>query len=186
MSTRIIEPPTPIVTPADIPGDHAADDAFITLLIGGVQSEIDGARGWLGRALGVQTIELTGDCMPDRLPFQPIIEVISVTVDGEEVDVPAWEQDGRLTWDRRIGSGTTVIRYRAGYDADKTGPVPPNAKAAIILATNLLKSMGEGDIFQQQESVVGIGATSRNVTPYVAETIEKAVGNLLAPLRVYR
>lgn len=190
MSVRVIVPPEPIVTPADIPGEHGADDAFVTSLIAAAQEDIDGPTGWLGRALGVQTLEYRGDCLPDRLPFRPIIYVEAVTSGGDAVDLAVWRDDGALTWSSGQHRGDVVIRYRAGYDGAAveeggTGKVPERARQAIIMTVKHMLEMVDRDVFETQESVVGIGATTRSVTPYVSQAVRDAVESLLFRLKVF-
>lgn len=189
MSVRVIIPPEPIVSPGDIAGDHGEDDAGVLAMIEAAQEDIDGPTGWLGRSLGKQTLELRAVCLPAHLPYRPIIDVESVTVGGEVVENPEWQDDGRLTWPAGAPSGETVIRYTAGYDGESvenggTGKVPARAKQAIILMVKGMRDMTEHDVFQTQESVVGVGASARSVTPYVSQAIREAAENLLFRLKV--
>lgn len=189
MSVRVIIPPAPIVSPGDISGGHADDDARVLAMIESAQEDIDGPTGWLGRALGVQTLELRCACLPAHLPFRPIIEIETVTVGGETVDSPEWRDDGSLTWPSGAPRGETVIRYIAGYNGDPvkdggTGKVPERARQAIILMVKGMLDMTEHDVFQTQESVVGVGSSARSVTPYVSQAVREAAENLLYRLKV--
>lgn len=181
----VVDGPAPIITPADVPGDHDGDDARMAALIAAAQAEIDGPTGWLGRALGVQTIECHTDRWPRELPYHPVIELVSTTVDSEPVAGVQLRNDGRLVVPGAARCGEIVIRYRAGYDEETTGKVPANAKAAVMLAVNVLRSMSEGDVFAEAESVNGIGSETRKITTAASETIERTIRNLLAPLQVY-
>lgn len=106
-------------------------------------------------------------------------------------------------------SRAVVVTYRAGYETIPEQPevpavpgqggdpdtpaipavpakvtVPANAKFAIALMVQHMKSIVERDLFETQESVVGVGATMRAVTPYVGQSITETVNNLLDGLRV--
>lgn len=95
-----VTPPAPIVTTADakkhLRVEHPDDDAYIDALVATATAWIDGADGWLGRALGVQTWDLKLDSVATyrrsdwwhwcssygwrvRLPLPPLVEVVSVT-----------------------------------------------------------------------------------------------------------
>lgn len=45
MITRVVVPPAPILTPADVPGSHASDDARVAALIAAATEELDGPTG---------------------------------------------------------------------------------------------------------------------------------------------
>lgn len=106
-------------------------------------------------------------------------------------------------------SRAVAVTYRAGYETIPEEPevpavpgegedpgtpaipavpekvtVPANARFAIALMVQHMKSMVERDLFETQESVVGVGATMRAVTPYVGQSITDAVNSLLDGLRV--
>jgi len=84
MPVRVISSPEPVVTLDDAKAflrvDHADDNEMIDDLIVAAQSEIDGPLGWLGRAIGLQTLEATFDSfhswMP--LPYPDLKEIVSV------------------------------------------------------------------------------------------------------------
>lgn len=185
MRVVTISPPAPIVTPSDIPGGHDSDDALVLLFAAAAQAELDGPTGWLGRALGVQTLELTADEWPRALPYPPFLELVSVTAGGVAVAGLEVASSGALTVPSDAPAGRIVVRWKAGYDGLKTPPVPANAKAAVILATTMLRSIGREDVFVEQEQVTGVGSTTWTVSKEVSETIERTIGNLLSPLRVW-
>ncbi len=66
---RVIDPPAPLVTlervKAHLRVDGAEEDDLIAVYIAAAQATIDGPGGWLGRALGRQTIEYR-TWLPDR------------------------------------------------------------------------------------------------------------------------
>ena len=88
MSVRVIVPPQPIVELAEakefLRVDHEDDDTMISSLIVAAQSEFDGPNGWLGRAVGAQTLEATFDgfCRRMPLPYPEAIEILSVSYRG--------------------------------------------------------------------------------------------------------
>ena len=85
MRVIVITPPAPIVTweEADqhlrLDGDDEQRD-MVERLVKAATQHIDGPDGWLGRALGLQTLEarMGGFCDLIRLPCQPIVDIVSV------------------------------------------------------------------------------------------------------------
>lgn len=206
MSVRVIVPPQPIVTPADIVGDHAADDASIVAMIAAVTGEIDGPNGWLGRSLGVQTLELSLDCwsnFPIFLPYPPAIEIVSVVyLDRSEVaraiDDTYYGQTGEQFWFRSSWSPPSVacvpdpirIRYSAGYDGQPvaeggTGDVPAQARQAIILSVQHMKSLAKDDLFVRADEVDGIGRREFTISEVAGTIIDRTCSRLLSGLRLY-
>lgn len=126
MPAVVVTPPEPIVTLAQakqhLRVDDGPDDEYIEDLIAVATGWLDGPDGWLGRALGLQTIEVTmGACLwvaDRRLPYPPLVEIVS--------EMPA--ADGL----------TVTVRYRAGYGFAESdgkrrwlGPAP--IRHAILL-----------------------------------------------------
>lgn len=128
---------------------HDDDDGYIEVLIAVATSHIDGAEGWLGRAFGEQSWELSLDCFPAgeiRLPLPPLQEVTEVaytdvdgvgqtytgfrefgigSVGGQGFILPAYGQ--RWPTARREPEAVR-IKFTAGYEA-----VPPSVAHAIKL-----------------------------------------------------
>jgi hypothetical protein len=142
----VVEPPEPVLTPADIAGDHAADDATVAALIAAATAEIDGPGGWLGRAIGPQTIEVRTEgffrCNGLMLPYPPIIEVVSlIYVDENDVEQTISAVDYALAGQRLYAKSTFTyptigpdyegvrIRYRSGYDGAIGSGSPPARRA---------------------------------------------------------
>lgn len=192
MRVFVVEPPAPVVTweEADrhlqLDGD-VSQQALVEGFIAAATGHIDGPDGWLGRAIGVQTLEARFDLFEcgrhaARLPYPPALELVSVQYRGAddvlrdgavidfellgEVLVPAgmsfpWE-GGSL---RREA---VRVRYRAGYET-----LPSAIRAAILLMV--------GDLFANRETVVtGSGAGAVSVP--MSTTVEA----LLRPFRVFR
>lgn len=197
---KVIDPPQPIVT-VDEAVSHLVevpteDRSYVESLVLAATTWIDGPSGWLGRTLGVQTLELTLDgfisegCSDEiLLPFEPLIDVTSVSyVDegGSVVTLPPADyvttahglrpaDDG--DWPSTDDIAEAVkIRYRAGYgkpDPSDGLKLVNNAPAPIKVAVMMLVSQW----YRTREPVV-LGAT--------VETLPFAVDALLSPYRVYR
>lgn len=122
MRVVVITPPEPIVSAEEakrhlrlieVDGDGNVlpneEDDYIEALIAAAQQWIDGPGGWLGRCVGVQTLEVSGRpaCWPDdRFPYPPFINVLA-------------DQSG-------VPEG--CVRYRAGYET-----IPAPIKQALLL-----------------------------------------------------
>lgn len=196
MTVRVITGPAPIVTPADVPGSHAADDAQIIALIAAVQASIDGPTGWLGRALGEQALELTrtGFHRSVRLPYLPVTAIVSVKYRDEEGAEQTVDQANyRLAANTAIFAPTfalpttqcsddaVTIQYEAGYAA---ADVPASAKQAVILGVQHLNSMAEQSLFLRSEEVEGIGTKTFTVGDGATEAVKAATESLVQWLKV--
>lgn len=183
MTVRVITPPEPLVDLATAKAHlrvlDTASDTLITAYIAAASAHIDGPGGWLGRAIGPQTLEASFDsfdCHLIRLPYPPVTEITSITyddVDGVEqtTDSGAYSLsgDGALlaygtSWpSARSYTGAVRIQYEAGYET-----IPDTVTAAVLLMV--------ADLFANRETV-GEGLTA---TP-MSTTVER----LLGPLRVW-
>ena len=164
---------------------HDEEDELIRAYVAAATSHIDGPHGWLGRAIGVQTLEVRfpafGTCGWIALPYPPAIDIVSVEYVDDNgasatLDPEAYETSGgmlRPTWPGsfpaaawRGAAGETVrIQYRAGYEI-----VPPAIKAAILLMV--------GDLYANRETVA-IGFSVASVP------MSTTVDNLLSPFRAF-
>lgn len=175
MPVRVIVPPQPVVSLEDAKGflriDHSDDDALLTSLIAAATGSIDGPAGWLGRALGPQTLEAT---MPSfcgwnfGLPYPPLIGAVEVKyLDQDGVEQTVSDADYRLVGNRVwFGSSYSFpsvacapdairVRYKAGYNGTagagagevQTGPVPD----PILLAINLHVKMHYDPLTEEQQ-----------------------------------
>ncbi|MBB3288163.1 MULTISPECIES: hypothetical protein [unclassified Rhizobium] len=210
MPVQVITPPAPIVTPADIPGGHAADDATIVAMIAAVTEDIDGPGGWLGRSLGKQTLELTlgrpKDCsaksFPSRaiaLPYLPVI-ANAVTVKYLDLDLAVQTVDpvSYKVFDDAVWFNSDFIfpavadapdairiRYDAGYGGSTgNGSVPERARQTIILCVQDLMRLQASDFAVRSETVEGVGATNYLDQDRVSAIVEKTCERLLARLWV--
>jgi len=195
MRVAVITAPSPVVSVADakkhLRVDHSDDDTYIEGLVAAATAWLDGPAGWVGRSLGVQTLEarVAGfGCYFERieLPCPPVIEILSVQyldANGAEQTVDPsnyLSRDGEI-WLKSTFLAPAVyrddplpvaIQYRAGYGVppDFTeNLLPPPVKVAILLLI--------GHWFENREPVV-FGQSIADL-PFAVEA-------LLAPYRVYR
>lgn len=197
---RVVEPPQPIVTVdeaiAHLVEVPTEDRSYVESLVLAATTWIDGPSGWLGRTLGVQTLEYVLDAFETdacsdtiSLPYEPLIDVVSVTyVDesGATVTMPANEYALTLGGLRILDDadwpstddvpGAVKIRYRAGYGKLTAGDPPVlvnNAPPPIKVAVMMLVAQW----YRSREPAV-IGGS--------VETLPFAVEALLSPYRIYR
>lgn len=188
MPVRVVEAPQPFVTIddarrhiVDLPPE---DEAYVEMLILAATTWIDGPTGWLGRTLGVQTLELTTDgffgincdagAIP--LPFPPVIEVESVVYTAPNGQVITLPDDRYVSdiggispaggsWPATAPRKDAVkITYKAGEPQ-----VPAPIKVAILMLV--------AGWYRTREAV-SIGAEPYNL-PFTVES-------LLQPYRIYR
>lgn len=161
--------------------EHDEDDALIAGMAEAATAHIDGPDGWLGRAIGEQSLEAYLEAPTfDRvicLPYPPVIAVTSIEArraDGWEL-IPAdhyevrgaevWRA-GSIAWPRWVDDPEAVrVRYTAGYSA-----LPAPIRAALLLMV--------GDLYQNRETVTE-GAVAQI-------PMSTTVARLLAPYRVWR
>lgn len=206
MAVRVIVPPEPIAGMDDFPPHCAADDWRLQALVRAVTGTIDGPSGWLGRALGAQTLEATFDCWGDRffrLFCRPIIEIVSVTyLDGagtaQTVAGIDYTLTGDLLWLKPSWSRPSVgwfpepikVRYRAGYDGVSvneggTGPVPQQAKEFVVMTALDMLRIGLTVPGLRSETIEGIGSQTYLDSDKISGLVRTAAENLLQGLRVY-
>ena len=189
MIVRVITPPDPIVSWVDAQKHlrvENEDQAYVEGLIAAATGWIDGPAGWLGRAIGLQTLELA-DCGfgNDRLPFPPLVTVESITYLGTDgLDHVMAEGDflqlmnGSIaplagqSWPA-VGSSSEAVRvvYTAGYPPvgdPAVSTVPAAIKQAILLLI--------GHWYRNRETVV---------TGTIAASLPLSVEALLSTYRVW-
>lgn len=183
----VIEPPQPIITLAEakqqLKVDADDDDALIEAYIAAATGHIDGPDGWLGRAIGVQTLEAALDGFvydPIRLPYPPLIDVVSiryedVTGTWRDLDPATYElRDGEVgtAWGKswpgtrayRGASRSVRIRYRSGYEQ-----VPASLRVALLMFVD--------DLYRNRGNVA-VGTVGEIKMPMASSM-------LLQPFRVY-
>ncbi|RYE57625.1 MAG: phage gp6-like head-tail connector protein [Hyphomicrobiales bacterium] len=191
---RVITPPAPLVglelARGHLRVDDDTSDVLIEAYIAAASAHIDGPGGWLGRAIGIQTLEVRSDRFgSDLFPlaYPPLIDVVSVSYDDGDGVAQTLDPDtyfidpaGVLlaygaSWpNARLHRGSVRIRYRAGYVTDPTASVleaavPPAITAAVLLMV--------GDMFSRRETTVdgSVGTVPMSTT----------VEALLGPYRVW-
>ncbi len=198
MTVVVVVPPAPIVTIDEakrhLKQDSDDDAVFITSLVAAATGHIDGPNGWLGRSIGVQTLEASAPtwCVAEnfRLPYPPLISVeqisyrdanrqtVVVSADAYEVVDGLVEAIGEPAWSGAHPARSGMrIRYRAGYapipasgDTPAIDTVPAQIKAAILLMV--------GDLYRNRDT------TSGTVSAKIP--MSTTVETLLDPFRVFR
>jgi len=188
MRVLVITPPDPVVTWEDadahlkLSGDET-EKLYVEGLIAAATAHIDGPNGWLGRAIGLQTLEARfggyGCFASVRLPYPPLVELIS----AKYLDAVGAEQDVALSDLDVFGSDiscTTAlwpwagcstrreavrVRYVAGYPEGVPAPI----RVAILMMV--------GDMHRNR---VTTQAGAQSAVP-----MSTKVEDLLAPFRVY-
>jgi uncharacterized phiE125 gp8 family phage protein len=196
MRVVVVTPPDPIVSWEEIDahlrldGD-AEQKAYVEALVAAATAHIDGPAGWLGRALGPQTLEARfhlDTCPVVRLPYGPVIDLISVkyldaldverTADLGDVELFGTDVEPTGEWPWIGGSVRREagrIRYRAGYaKTPLSNPLEHSVPAPIIAAILLMT----GDLYANRETAI---AGSASAIP-MSTTVE----NLLSPYQVWR
>lgn len=169
MHVVVIEPPENVVSLEEARRARAFtegdDDEYVEELLEIAQSEIDGPGGWLGRSIGMQTLKATivagdeffADVRADRLPYQPVTEILrnELSADGCQ----------------------RVVEYRAGQGFDD---VPRRLKRAIILMAAALKDAApdEGG-FIKRKTVEGVGSREYTLPNGAADKMKAAADSLL-------
>lgn len=208
MATVVIVPPAPIMTPADILGSHAADDATIAAYIASAQESIDGPNGWVGRSFGVQTLECDlaeFPCGRIELPCPPVVSLTSITyfdAAGVEraidpVGVTLDKLNGVMAlasgyWPATRGyPGSVRVRYVAGYNGvapaiGGTGNIPVSVKQAITFMVQNASSTATASQDIKVVDVEGIERLEYFTSRADSATLVKNANGLLAGLRVFR
>ncbi|MES2494632.1 MAG: hypothetical protein V4618_00830 [Pseudomonadota bacterium] len=197
MRVIVISPPDPVVTweAADAHLELSGDTDQQTKVLGMIAAatgHIDGPDGWLGRALGVQTLEARFDAWEVGqglcLPCPPVISIESVTwrnaqrqwVTADPANYELIDRsvdfDGASPWDGgHYGRESIRVRYRAGYVEDPeadplVAKLPAPIRAAILLML--------GDLYMNRETVA-VGVSAAKVP--MSTTVE----DLLGPYRMF-
>ncbi len=160
--------------------DSASQDQNLGLYIDAATANLDGADGWLSRALVTQTWDLYYDAFPCgsiKIPLPPLQSVTSVNYvppSGTEValstsyysvdtvSTPGWiVLNSGYSWPTTLDAINTVrIRFVAGYTT-----VPAPIKAAIML---MVGGMYEGRESWSREDMIENPTLKALLMPYVA------------------
>ncbi len=185
MRVVVVTAPEPVVSTeeakAHLRVNHPDEDALIEAMVAAATAHIDGPEGWLGRAIGRQTLEARFDAFEpfgQSLPCPPVISIVSVTyidVNGVEQTLaptafdlfdcditPAWAS----SWPSVRSQREAVrVRYEAGYTT-----LPKPLRAAILLMVS--------DLWSNRGTVSTVTASEIPLSTSVA--------SLLSPYRVYQ
>lgn len=186
MNVTVAIPPSPVVSweEADralvLDGDEDQRE-YVEGLIAAATAWIDGPAGWLGRAIGSQTLEARFEEFDGReifLPYGPV----SAIVDVNYLDATGAEQTFSSGNYSLVGGNTlrlsndaawpglyrdpeaARVTYVAGYD-----DVPPQIKQAILLLV--------GQWFRNRENAI---------TGTIVSTMPMSVEALLSTFRSWR
>lgn len=160
MRVSVLTPPDPFLeldeTKEHLRIDDDDNDGVLTGLIAAVCGWLDGPSGWLGRSVGLQTLELRDRAFAcDRLPYGPLVEVEDITyLDSSGAEQTLAEDqyrvfsDGSLhplvggSWPSVYGDDDAVrITYSAGYPPEgeeAVSTVPGPLKTGALLAVAFL------------------------------------------------
>ncbi len=139
--------------------DHSDDD---NLLIECIQAARERAEGITGRALMPQEWQELHPVSPTVIELQrwPVLDLVSVTVDGEAVDhvalIAAGDMDlmtgdcPELSWSG-FRSRRVVVRYQSGYET--AADVPASIRRWMLLQV--------GSMYEHRESEIVGSSTSR-------------------------
>jgi uncharacterized phiE125 gp8 family phage protein len=181
-------------------GSNVSDEvvqAFITA----ARQTIDGADGWLGRALITQTwrggLDEFPTCDGGRI-FIPLPPLQSVTVkylrygdpvgliqgiDYQLVQAPRPYIVPLTAWPAVTGVDGITIEFVAGY-GNAGSDVPEPIRTAIALMTGDFCDMATRNPYITQEVEEGVGSTRYMVNADVNKMLDNALQNLLSIYRV--
>lgn len=208
----VIAPAEAIMTPSQVSADFADGNAAIVGMIAAAVEELDGPGGWLGRAIGPQTLELTARCFAEitladgtiRLPCPPVSAITHVKyIDSDGVlqtfSAANYVLAGRIlalvpgaSWP---SGGDYVnaaqIRYVAGYngtpvtDSGGTGDVPERIKAVVRDLVLAQYASDNADPLLKADKVEGVGEQQFFGSNTVQRLVDETAGRKLAGLRVW-
>lgn len=171
-------------------------DAYVTAS----RQVIDGADGWLGRALVTQTWRGALDQFPTdcggriNIPLPPLqsISQVSYLVAGSPVIIPPANYQVVMgprpyllpitAWPTVSGFDAISVIFIAGY-GDVGTAVPEPIRTAISLGVSHLRSMTR-NLGVSQEIEEGIGATRYLINADIRQIIDDTVKSLLSVYRV--
>jgi uncharacterized phiE125 gp8 family phage protein len=208
---RLVEVAAPAAEPLSVAevrarlgiGAELTDDT-LTAFIKSARQTIDGADGWLGRALITQTWKLVGPHFPFepiKLPLPPYQSIVSLkyvdpngvqqTMDPSLYQVQAGGRSYLLPaygtyWpSARWQDGAVEITFKAGY-GDAGSSVPEPIRQAIVLMVSHMRSLSSRDQSVMADNVVGVSsktyATGRDAG---ADLLTAAAQSLLSTYQVY-
>jgi uncharacterized phiE125 gp8 family phage protein len=176
----------------------AVMDAYITA----ARQRIDGADGYLGRALITQTWQGRDDTFPTDdngriyIPLPPL-QTVTVSyldsagspvtlVDGVDYRIVQAQRPYILplsSWPSVTGIDGVTIEFVVGY-GDAGTDVPEPIRTAIALGAGHLRTMSMRNLTVTLEREEGIGETRYGVTSEIFTAIDSTVQSLLSTYRV--
>jgi uncharacterized phiE125 gp8 family phage protein len=176
----------------------AVMDAYITA----ARQRIDGADGYLGRALITQTWQGRDDAFPTcdggriYIPLPPL-QTVTVSyldsagspvtlVDGVDYRVVQAQRPYILplsSWPSVTGIDGVTIEFVVGY-GDAGADVPEPIRTAIALGAGQLRTMSMRNLTVTLEREEGIGETRYGVTAEILTAFDSTVQSLLSTYRV--
>lgn len=167
MRVTVITAPGPVVSFEDAAehlrlGASQAERTFVEGLVAAATGHIDGPDGWLGRSLGVQTLEARFSVFTAgsrvRLPYGPVISLVGIEyLNRNDEPVQADVDDFELLGADLVPAGSTFawegcstrreairVQYLAGYEVDIPAPI----KAAILLMV--------GDLYRNRDTTATV------------------------------
>lgn len=211
-TVAVIEPPPALLTAAEVRArlKVTEDDAVLSPLIKAVCAQIEPPNGWVGKAFGLQTLEMRSElfgyyycgCAGHRLklrypPFRGMVSVKYLDAGGVEqtVDPATYEVVGAsgtgtpylalaygATWPTTRSSAEAVrVRYTAGYDHDD--PQLDAAKSAVALAVRNLLTLASRDPSISSVNLNGVGSRNYVYSQVSASVLTGAVDALLQGYR---
>lgn len=210
-TVAVITPPDPLLTADEVRTRLGVSetDGVLEPLIAAACAQIEPPNGWVGRAFGLQTLEMRGPCFSDHWggheltlrfpPFRAFVSVKYLDANGVEqtLDPSLYGVIGaqgadiaRLVlayggaWPALRSDREAVrVRYTAGYDADD--PQLEAAKSAVALAVRNLRSLSARDLAISAENVPGVGSRNYIVSQTASQVMSGAVNALLQGYRVF-
>lgn len=179
-------------------GDEITDEVMDTYITAARQ-RIDGADGYLGRALNTQTWQGKADTFPTGRIYIPLPPLQTVTVSYiNSLGDPATLFQGidylvvqaqrpyivpLTAWPAVTGIDGVTIEFVVGY-GDAGSDVPEPIRTAIALAAGQMRSLSARNLSITEEVEEGIGSTRYAVTNNANEVIDYAIGNLISTYQV--
>jgi uncharacterized phiE125 gp8 family phage protein len=177
-------------------------DAVMDAYIMAARQRIDGADGYLGRALITQTWQGRDDAFPTDdngriyIPLPPLQTVtISyldstgnsvVLVEGVDYRIVQAQRPYILplsSWPSVTGIDGVTIQFVVGY-GDAGADVPEPIRTAIALGAGHLRTMSMRNLTVTMEAEEGIGQTRYGVTAEIFTVLDSTVQSLLSTYRV--
>jgi uncharacterized phiE125 gp8 family phage protein len=182
-------------------GDEVSDEVMDALITAARQG-IDGADGWLGRALITQTWRGTLDqfpCWELNIPLPPLQSVLAINyIDGTGAQIEFPDSDYQIVPGRRpyitpafqkswpstrCQSDAVSIDFVVGYG--EPSDVPEPVRSAIALMVSNIRSLSARNLFVSASTTEGVGSTQYVVSPNAAQAIDITVSALLTPYRIF-